>query len=305
MSGNPDSYIKVPLACLSQGRSPEEAFALMLGTGLVNAAIGYRHHRGEERYQFLLEQAQNEQDELGWPYEAPEGLQLQRSATQAEAHTLTVPETEDLWDLALVGSYLLELDAPDPQIHAQHWLDHHRPKAVLFNIRLNFLRQAWELAHQPNKLSESKWDLSWRNFRVLAAILSAQLNRENFCFLGWETLQARACGFHTKALLAANRHRLPAHCQPLSRDQIRLTTASLELQGFFARVRYAAGARGGYMAYSVRHSREELTAAVLRWRDSRNQKHPTLTAHRQADRLAFAKSSESPTTQPELEGEPW
>jgi hypothetical protein len=104
--------------------------------------------------------------------------------------------------------------------------------------------------------------MSWREFRILCAILSVKTNRAGYAKMGWETIQARACGFTTKESFR-NADVIPDHlAPPLTRKQIRITCEALEDLGFFARFRLSTGRVGGHMAYSVKHDRDELAKAV-------------------------------------------
>jgi len=104
--------------------------------------------------------------------------------------------------------------------------------------------------------------ISWREFRILCAILSARTNRAKFAFIGWETIQARSCGF-TRKEDYKNAKVIPSHlAPPLSHKQIRTTCDDLEALGFYARFRFSSGSRGGLMAYSFRHDRDALAFAV-------------------------------------------
>jgi len=109
--------------------------------------------------------------------------------------------------------------------------------------------------------------MSWREFRVLAAILSVRMNSSKFAFIGWETIQAKSCGYAKKAEFSTafrsrNGGKIPAHLEPLTRKQIRKTCDDLEGLGFYARFRLSTGSRGGLMAYSFRHDRAALGKAV-------------------------------------------
>ena len=104
--------------------------------------------------------------------------------------------------------------------------------------------------------------ISWREFRILCAILSVERNRANFAFIGWETIQARAHGFTTKEAFRTADN-IPDHlAPPLTHKMIRPILERLENLGFYARFRFSKGKTGGYMAYSVRHTKEELGDAV-------------------------------------------
>ena len=86
--------------------------------------------------------------------------------------------------------------------------------------------------------------LSWREFRILTAILSWPTTREGFTSIGWESIQFRSCGFvNRKEFKAASR--IPDHLPKLSRRQIRSTLDTLEALNFFARFRQSTGPKGG------------------------------------------------------------
>lgn len=154
----------------------------------------------------------------------------------------------------------------------------------LWNAVLHARNLEGDHAHRCDK------PFTWREFRIIAALLSARVNKLDFAFLGWESIQARACGFHTKALLQAARAAgtLPAHAQPLTRDMIRHDLDKLEALGFFARVRYATGPRGGFTAYSFRHpKRTDLITAVQQWAAANAKFKTKAAANRKADLAAF------------------
>ena len=145
---------------------------------------------------------------------------------------------------------------------------------ALVRMSSEFLWAAIDQARAENDPNE-KWPdrgISWREFRVLCAILSVKRNRHGFAFIGWETIQYRCCGFTNRAGYKSA-SRIPCHLQPpLTRKQIRRTCDDLENLGFYARFRMSKGKVGGLMAYSFRHTREELAAAVCEHVNFRDQK---------------------------------
>jgi hypothetical protein len=178
---------------------------------------------------------------------------------------------------------------------------HRHSGDVFFRIRAdwmwNAIHTAREAAGEEEETEHFK-PLTWREFRILAAILSARVNSYGFTFLGWESIQARACGYHSKALFQAGKATLPAHCQPLSRHDIRRGLDRLEALGFYARCRYATGPRGGLMAYSFRHpKREGLVAAIKQWAAVNQVFQAKTTALRAADLAAFTKPKPQATPQ--------
>lgn len=248
-----DHYYILPLSILHSGQSALQVLNQCISCGIVNAGLGHRQVHGETAFQALLAQAHADAQARG------EAVKRQPNIQQ------------ELWDAALAGARLLGISggsrAGDVQTHQQHT---QTPRQVLFRMRHDWMWNAvyhartleGDTARPPDK------PFTWREFRIIAAILSAKLNSHDFAFLGWESIQARACGYHTKALLQAAQTAgtLPAHCQPLTRDMIRHDLDKLESLGFFGRCRYSTGPCGGYTAYSFRHPRRtDLIAAVQQW----------------------------------------
>jgi hypothetical protein len=172
---------------------------------------------------------------------------------------------------------------------AQSWLTHCRTGDVFFRIRKDYLLNAHKTQGEPiNQTRPPDKPVSWREFRILAAILSQKPNRHGFTFMGWKPIQARSCGYHNKQLFERGREQLPEHCQPLTRSQIRTATAKLEHYEMYARSQYSRGP-GGYMAYSFRLTTEQLRHAISAWAKSRS--GGKVADRRSDDREYFAKQS--------------
>jgi len=281
-----DRYFTMPLALLHSGTSACDVLNAGIHIGQVNAGIGYKEVHKEERFQELLDDAREAAEKQKEPITAPEMNVIAR-----EGSPFNEEECADLWDCALAGWKILGIRGGSREEAVRTWLKLYYPGGVFFRMSLEFVWNAFISAQKAEGRKVDQRDpLSFREFRILAAILSAPLNKRGFCFLGWETIQARACGFHTKALFAAEKDTLPAHCQPLTRSQIRVTCDNLEALGFFARVRYSTGGRGGFSAYSFRHERTGLIEAVKGWSLANKSLRAKTAAHRAADLLAFVKT---------------
>ena len=219
----------------------------------------------------------------------------------ADGKPLSSEEAKDLWFCAHAGAKLCEVIGGNRAHDAQIWATNRHEGEVFFRIKSEWLWGAIYTQRRETGVDVTSGfkPLSWREFRILAAVLSAPVNRQGFVFLGWESIQARSCGFHNKALFAAGQESLPPHCQPLTRSQIDLTTSRLEANKFFLRFRYSKGDRGGKTAYSFRHdSREKLAAAVGEYQ-SRYCIKQTIEDNRAKDRelsAALQAASKRPAT---------
>lgn len=278
-----DRYFTAPLAILRSGQSALDALDAAVCSGIVNAGLGYLSTHGEDEYNTLLEQADRAAEKLGMPVTPPPRFALKDCDGKPIANARAV----ELWRAAHAGSKLCGVIGGNRATDAQTWATHRREGEVFFQIKSEWLWGAVYTARAENG-SDVKNDfkpLLWREFRILAAILSAPVKKfQGFVFLGWETIQARACGFHRKDLFAANREELPPHCQPLTRSQIDLTTSRMEVLKFYLRFRYSKGDRGGKTAYSFRHeTREKLAEAVGKFQAEHCFK-PTVDANRAKDR---------------------
>jgi len=283
-----DKYYTAPLATLRSGQSALSALDSVLCSGIVNAGLGYLETHGEDEFNMLLEQADEAAEEQCLPAKPPPRFTLKDCDGKPIANERAV----ELWKAAHAGWKIIGLRSGDRASEAQSWASHHRKGEVFFRIKGEWLWNAIKTARRDagtispaDAEREDLKPLSWREFRILAAILSAPVNKlRGFVFLGWESIQARACGFHQKAILAAKKGELPPHCQPLTRSQIDLTTSCMEVLKFYLRFRYSKGDRGGKTAYSFRHeSREKLAEAVGKYQAEHCFK-PTVDANRSKDR---------------------
>lgn len=269
-----ERYYTLPLSILHSGGSFLQVLNEGISCGIVNTGLGCRQVHGEAAFQKVLWQAYADAQAQGRPWHLPPNVE------------------QRFWEAALVGAQMLGIQGGDRhedlRIHQQHT----RPGQVFFRLRHDWMWNA--VFHARNLAGDTSqaYDkpLTWREFRIIAALLSAKVNKYDFTFLGWESIQARACGFHSKALFQAYRdtHGLPAHCQPLTRDLIRHDLDKLEALGFFGRCRYSTGPCGGYTAYSFRHpKRADLIAAVQKWSADNATFKTKAATHRAEDLAAF------------------
>lgn len=257
-----DRYYTAPLSILRSGQTALEALENAIECGIVNAGLGYRESKGEAEFQKLLEQANETARKKGSPTSPPKGLKLKDCYGKSMGGAQSVV----VWEAAHAGSQLLGVTGGNRAKEAQTWATHFIKDAVFFTIKGCWLWNAVRAARKDagQKVDSDYKPLSWREFRILAAILSAPVHKcRGFVFLGWESIQARSCGFHSKRLFNIGEPSLPPHCQPLTRSKIDLTTARMEVNKFYLRFRYSKGKRGGKTAYSFRHdTRETLAGAV-------------------------------------------
>ena len=245
MSDN-GNYFTFPLAVLHAGKSPLRCIDLAINCGMLSAGKGFRHLNDNEDFEEKIEKICEEQN-IG---------KTARPGSHTEAAEI------------LVGSSICNVTLgrhSRPHLESLTNLVARVPKDGAFvRMKSDFIWPALEQARAEEQPA-SPWPgkgISWREWRILAAILSVRRNRADFAFIGWETIQARACGFTTKKGLR-DAESIPDHLSPsLSRRQIRDTTDQLENLGFYARFRFSTGGRGGLMAYSFRHQRGELAKAV-------------------------------------------
>ena len=293
-----DRYFTAPLSILSSGQTAHEALDNAIECGIVNAGIGYRESKGEDEFQTLLEQANEAAREKDRPTSPPHGLKLKDSDDKLIGGARAV----ELWEAAHAGAKLLGVTGGNRAKEAQTWATHFIKDAVFFTIKSDWL---WNAVYTARKEAGRKIDhefqpLSWREFRILAAILSAPVHKSRgFVFLGWPSIQARSCGFHNKQLFSIGEPSLPPHCQPFARSQIDLTTKRMEANKFYLKFRYSSGPCGGDAAYSFRHdTREKLAAAVGEFK-SRCRIKQVVDANRARDRELCANmqaASKKPAT---------
>lgn len=261
-------YFTFPLAVLNgpqDGReiTPLSCLEAAADCGIVNAGIGYRKNHGAEAFNERLQEVSEKR-----------GIKIPPGAGSAKAEVLVGAEVCNVKLGGYDSAHLQRAVASADSIPTGGPLV--RMKSEIFWAALYQARAE----DDPAKAWPER-SISWREFRILCAILSAKRNRAEYSFIGWETIQARACGFTTKDAFKA-REITPKHlAPPLSRRIIRDTCDALEDLGFFARFRLSSGPRGGKMAYSFRHDRHELGKVVC---DSTNfHDRARIKANRTAD----------------------
>jgi hypothetical protein len=244
MSG--EKYFTFPLCVLhglTDPSTPLDCINLALDCGIINAGIGL-YRNDQEKFEEMLEEA-IEEHQIKWKL-------------RADSNRSTVFVGSKICNVTLGTASPAKIDK---QIDSFNRV----PKGgALVRMAGKYLWPAYYQALYEQGANEDRPDkgISWREFRILCAILSVKRNSNEFSFIGWETIQLRACGFTNKTDYKAAT-KIPYHlAPPLSRKQIRATCDALENLGFFARFRFSKGKSGGYMAYSFRHSRDELAKVV-------------------------------------------
>jgi hypothetical protein len=211
---------------------------------MVGAGKGYRKNHSEEEFLARLD-------------EACEEIKVVRKGMMKDVSEV------------IVGSRLCGVCMLGSKSHSRYQETANRANGVTQGGPLVRMagKYLWAAVDQANAEADpsNPWPergISWREFRILCAILSVKTNRAGFAFIGWETIQARSCGFTTKEAFR-NADNIPDHlAPPLSHKMIRPILERLENLGFYARFHFSSGKTGGLMAYSVRHTKEELGDAV-------------------------------------------
>ena len=244
-----EKYYTFPLKVLRghpnarTGQTPLECLELAMHYGVVNAGIGYYRKYDEEDFDELLERIM---DNRGDDFE-PKGWQERCALVGGELCGMIWGADHNIRDAAREFSYFQEDYVPFLRMKS----------SFLWNA-INTARWEEGDGERPERT------ISWREFRILCAILSVKINGEKFAFIGWEEIQARSCGMLRKEFKKAKK--IPEHLTPpYSQYQIKRTCDKLENLNFFARCRHSTGKRGGFMAYSFRHSHKALREAVSRW----------------------------------------
>lgn len=243
-----DQYFRVPMCMLSYGNSPEEALNAMLDVATVNAGLAE-----------VKKMSSDEVDAAYYEEQKKQGLKESarcREETAAVIGAGVVGMTWGCWrNVKSAGESYREIERADGY-------------ESFFTISATSLWTALDTAREERSGTGSpERRMSYREFRILAAICSAQTNRYGFVFLGWRGIQHRACGVARRKDFD-DCEDFPEHCLPLSRDQIDRTLKRLESLRFFLRVRHSSGKRGGFTAYSFRHAdRESLVRDVVLWQD--------------------------------------
>jgi hypothetical protein len=246
-----ENYFKFPLAMLQglnrNSPTPHDILEDALCYGTINAGIGFKKINTDECYDKLLEEAwEDVRQSIGFYYN----------------------EIDNATKNTLVGTWVCQVTLSTGSILSAPDIHKHYSKYVfpLVTLRADIFWSAYhQVSHEEGKEDHPpEKGISWREFRILCAILSVKKNREGFSFIGWQEIQARSCGMLRADYKAARK--IPSHlAPPYSQKQIKRTCDRLEALGFFARCRHSKGKRGGWMAYSFKHSPEELRAAVSRW----------------------------------------
>lgn len=237
----PDSKLKRPPVI-----APHECIELAINCGMINAGKGYRKNNDNDQFIERLHQACDNR-----------GLS-----------TDIINRIPDNCEEILLGSDLCNVQLGSYETYSLQGRLTKACKVIpggpMVRMAAKYMWPAFEQARADADQSNPRPErgISWREFRILCAILSVPTNRANFAFIGWETIETRSCGFATKEAFKAVPN-IPDHlAPPLTRKVIRPICEALEDLGFYARFRFSTGKTGGYMAYSVRHTRDELAQAV-------------------------------------------
>jgi hypothetical protein len=241
-----ENYFTFPLAVLhgvAKQSNPCDIIELALHCGVISAGIGL-YKNDSDRFREMLDEVVAKHD-IKWK-------------NKENSHRSMALVGAKLCGVNLGGTYPAYLDG---MIDGFSFVAKGGP---LVRMAAKYFWPALYQA-QAEQLPDKSWPergISWREFRILCAILSVKTNRAGFSFIGWETIQARSSGFTTKAEIKAAT-KIPEHLAPaLTRKQIRMTCDALEDLGFYARFRFSTGPSGGRMAYSFRHDRAELAKVV-------------------------------------------
>lgn len=280
------NYYTAPLSILRSGKTELEALTNALDVGIVNAGVGFTAAKDEEEVEEAMEAAREKAEEKGYPSKMPaRDILYDASGTPLHRH-----DAVEIWDKALLGWKILGITGGNRTADAQAWLRLHRQGEVFFRIKSEFMWGAIYTERRDAGGDDTvERPLSWREFRILAAILSERTNKYGFAFIGWKTIQARACGYHSRKLFEANKEALPSHCEPLTSSKIYATCDKLEALGFYARTQYSKGPRGGFMAYSFKLERKALIQAVKNWAAANASFKTKVDSFRDSDRESFAK----------------
>jgi len=132
--------------------------------------------------------------------------------------------------------------------------------AAAQNNRVNIKTELFWSCHSTVTGKDVDRSLSWREFRVLSALLS-KVGTSKYAKCGWQEIAARACGWCGKKDKALATNHAVARRNPLvlSREQIRTTLARLESDQFFARFQYRRAE--SWFSFSCGDDRE----ALVKW----------------------------------------
>ena len=245
-----EKYFRFPLAILQginhNGKpcnsTPFDIIDDALDYAIVSAGLGLIHTQGQEGFDKILEAR------------GGEGFSTLNLSPYASA---------GLVGASLCGVTIGSRQSLDRAGDVYAAYQNHKFPLVTMKADI-FWSAFYQTGYEQGKKDPPDRGISWREFRILCAILSVKINREGFSFMGWQEIQARSCGMLRKPYKA--RKRIPDHlAPPYSQTQIKRTCDRLEALNFFARCRHSKGPRGGFMAYSFRHSPEKLREAVASW----------------------------------------
>lgn len=256
-----DHYFTFPLAALrgiENASTPLTILDLCLDCGIVSAGVGYRKNHKAEEFKERLTEACNTKSMATPSHPKPNTDHAVVIVGAAICGVRLAGTSASYCDR--LAKLVRDVPKGGPLV---------RMSAKSFWSA--FYQAEWE--SDPDAHSHPDRGMSFTEFRILAAILSVQTNSVGFAFVGWEFIQARSCGFSTKQALK-DAETIPDHlAPPLTRRKITPICEALEDLGFYARFRFSKGKRGGKMAYSFRHNREELGDAVcgfINFRDRSN-----------------------------------
>lgn len=242
-----DPYFRFPLSALTYGETSLHCMHIILDHSIFSAGVGAR----------TLKPADHE--------------------ALAAACALPNPprrEHEDDWTAYLdvcVGAQLTQAHVGDWQsIKTGYEMLHKHtselPKSALVTINAKWVWNALDTARmeagQPT-LHENAGYLSWREFRVLCAVLSV-IGAKPYAWVSTNTLLHRVCGYTAASSFKGKEP--AAHCPRLTRWMLETTLNRLEELRFFLRVRVSRSptGRGGRTAYSIRHPSREALVIELR-----------------------------------------
>jgi len=241
-----DPYFTFPLSALRYGNAPHEMLDSLLSYGTVYAGLNTPEVRLDELYARAVEKFSIKK------LPAKSNREGRAVLVGAIVCNVTIRSWENILECyrAVHNNY-----------GAKEWR---------LRMKAEWLWRALDTALVEAKLPpRNAWfdhsrRLTFRDFRILAAILSA-IGAKRFDWLSWKTIQCRASGFMRREDFGkGNGADIPVFLKPpLTRWQIDQATKLLERWGFFARVRFSTGKCGGKYAYSVRcKNRDELGEAI-------------------------------------------
>lgn len=140
------------------------------------------------------------------------------------------------------------------------------PKSALVTMKAKWVWNALDTALQeeglPARSPNPGW-LTWREFRVLCAVLSV-IGQKPYAWGSTNTLLHRVCGYTAASSFKGKEP--AAHCPRLTRWMLETTLNRLEELRFFMRVRVSRSptGRGGRTAYTIRHPSREALVIELR-----------------------------------------